>query len=202
MRPLDTRAVLWLADGPAVGAGALARALRPMGYVAPSRPVPETYVALPGERLRFAWGDAGARSWLVPDDPSRVFKLCHALSRVLTGRGVWAAHRDLRGALVFKVFGEGRAAFKLGQDPDDEVPYPIMSANPEGLRQLLRDEGRRDRELEERMVQVLARDEHRLLEALFAELGVDPTIPAYKDLTSDKAARLDTFVDERSRLAW
>ena len=173
-----------------------------MGYVAPSRPVPEAYAARPGERLRFVWGDAGARAWLVPDDPSRVFKLCHALSRALTERGVWAASRDMRGDRVFKVFREGRAMFKLGRDADDEVPYPIMSANPEGLRQLLQDEGRRDRDLEDRLVHGLERSERDLYDALFTELGVDPHMPSFSDLAAREGAQVDVFVDERSRLAW
>ncbi len=114
----------------------LARALRAVlereGY-APFEAVriPAGYPTLPREVARVAVSDedaTGTRAVLF-EDWDRTFLRALVLSRECPGKDVVAVVRPPLEPLRLKAYRDGGVVLKVGEDPDDEVPYcPVTSS--------------------------------------------------------------------------
>jgi len=196
---LETRGVLLVQVGPEEGAAALVRAAAPLAFVpVPSR-VPPGYPVRPHEVLRVAWTRAGVWHALALSDLSRLFAVGLNLSRQLPGT-VLAVRRDLYGAMVLKAYRGGRPVFKLGDDPDHEVPWPVLAANPEDLRALLTAHDVRDRAEIDAVVGRLQAGGPGFPAELLARLGVVLVLPTVGELLGHPGVRVQELVDERSPL--
>jgi|GEM_PF-3980864 len=200
MRRLETRGVVLVQVDPSAGAAAVTRTAARLSFVPVPASIPAGYPVRPHEVLRVAWTRAGGWHALAVSDLTRLFALALGLSTHLPGTTVIGVRRDLDDTLVVKAFRGGRPAFKLGSDPDHEVPYPIVAANPEDLRSLLAAHDVRDRAEVDGCVARLERREPGFLEDLLARLGVVLVLPTVAELLGNPGVRVQEFVDERSPL--
>lgn len=93
--------------------------------------IPAGYPALPREVARVAVSDedaTGTRALLF-EDWDRTFARALGLSRECPGKDVVAVVRPPLGPSRLKVYRDGGVVLKVGEDPDDEVPYcPVVSS--------------------------------------------------------------------------
>lgn len=198
---LETRAVLLTKVEPAYAASQLTRAMAPLGFVAPAAAIPAGYPVRPHEVLRFAWQRAGSWWAIAMSDISLLFKVGLRLSGALPGESVLAVQRAMDGALTFKTYRDGRPGLKLGEDPDLEVAFRIMSGNPEDLRALLAAEGLRDRALVDAQLDALKRSGPACLPGVFAALGVVLILPSLPEVLQNPDAQMLELVDDQSPLS-
>lgn len=200
MLRLETRGVVLVPIDPAEGAPAVVRAVASLSFVPVPASIPPGYPVRPHEVLRVAWARAGEWHALAVSDLSRLFPLALGLSRQLPGATVLAVRRDLDQSLVAKAYRAGRPAFKLGSDPDHEVPYPVVAANPEDLRALLAVHDVRERAEVDALVAAVGGSPAAVLERLLTRLGCVLVLPTVGELLGHAGVRVQEFVDERSPL--
>jgi hypothetical protein len=198
---VETRAAIFASAGEESMIAALEPTLRPMGWVPPTRPVPPAYPALPGEVLRFALRPAGSWRALVPSDLALAYKLTLGLSRHLPGTPVVGLRREFDGTMGLKLYLDGRPLFKWGEDPDLEVPYPILPGNLLGLKEALVACGVRDAAVGEVLGAAMERRAPAFLAMLLERLGLVAVLPALAEVLLTPGARSVAFVDTASPLA-
>jgi len=198
---VETRAAIFTCTGEESIITALGPTLRPLGWVPTARPVPTSYPALPGEVLRFALRPAGSWRALVPSDLALAYKLTLGLSRHLPGTPVVGLRREFDGAMGLKLYLDGRPLFKWGEDPDLEVPYPILPGNLLGLKEALVACGVRDVAVGEALGAAMERQAKAFLPLLLQRLGLVAVLPSLNELLLAPGACSVAFVDTTSPLA-
>lgn len=96
--------------------------------------IPNGYPALAREVVRVAWSDPDTTTTraILVEDWDRAFTRGLLLSREWMGRDVVVVVRPPLAHTRVKAYRDGGVVLKVGEDPDDEVPYcPAISSDAE-----------------------------------------------------------------------
>lgn len=138
--PARTRSLLYAATddldrvNDAVRADARAQGYRPL-----AAPIPPAYPRQNLEVREWAVAPVG-HGWTVvaPEERDRIFYWARDVSTALRGTVVLALTVDPWGDWKAKAYADGRPVAKMGEDPDDELFYPVAQAGARELEALER----------------------------------------------------------------